>query len=519
MWLLIFLRLIMPVQLHTPFSISNLIPDHMQMLTSYQDNQSLMDSSPGAKSWMTDDTSPPIQAPNTQAVGQLFNLQFILRVTAYVWIIGWAILILTFLVLTMRFRDKLTASKVLDSEILELAEQCCIKLHIKRKIPLFTNSLIRSPGILGVIHPAIYLPEDIQTQVNPEQLQHIILHELAHYKRRDLLCNLFSLLAAAIHWFNPLVWIALKEMRQDREVACDTYVMEVLGEPHTITYGKTILDLARSFSRVHRQATLISFNETSGQVERRIKMIKRFETGSYKLSAIAIIVCLVVGAVILTDAVSQKPSLNTMANVASNEKIKDKLVLIDPGHGGEDFGGTYPVDASDSSLVQVKEKDLNLDIALKLYEMLQKSGIKVEMTRMDDRTLSLDERVNMAKADNAVLVLSIHNNMSNKETSNGTSTSFYAANDQQNPAFNNARFAELLQKELIKQLQTSDLGVKAANFRIIKDTGAFSAQVDVAYISNEQDRNNLLDEGFRAKAIQALYDGIIESLNEIASEQ
>ncbi len=518
MWLLIFLRLLMPVQLQTPFSISNLIPDRMQMLASYQDSQALIDLSYSTAFLITDDNSPASQASDIPATGSLFNLQFILWILAYIWVIGCAILIVSSLVLTLKFRNKLTAStRVLDGEILELAEQCCLKLHIKRKIPLYMNPLIKSPGILGVIHPAIYLPEDIQTQVNPEQLQHIILHELAHYRRGDPLCNLFSLLATAIHWFNPLVWLAVKEMRQDREVACDTYVMEVLGEPHAITYGMTILNLSRSFSRIHRRATLISFNETNGQVERRIKMIKKFKTGSYKLSAIAVISCLVVGAVILTDVVSKKPSLNTMANVMSNEKISDKLVLIDPGHGGDDFGGTYPIDASDPSRIEVKEKDLNLDISLKLYEMLKKSGIKAEITRIDDRALTLDDRINMANADNAVLVLSIHNNMSNKATPNGTSTSFYSAKEQQNPVLTNARFAELLQNELVKQLQTYDLGSKEANFRILKDTKALSVQVDVAYLSNEQDRNNLMDETFRDKAAQALYDGVIASLNEMAS--
>jgi bla regulator protein BlaR1 len=379
------------------------------------------------------------------------------------------------------------------------------------------NSFIKSPGILGVIHPAIYLPEDIQTQVNPEQLKHILLHELAHYKRGDLICNLFSLLAAAIHWFNPLVWLAVKEMRQDREVACDTFVMEILGEPHAIPYGMTILDLSRTFSGIHRRANLISFNESNGQVERRIKMIKRFKTGSYKLSVMAVILCLAVGAVILTDAVSKKPSLNTMASQVSNEKIKDKLVVIDPGHGGDDLGGIYPIDETDASRIQVKEKDLNLDISLKLYEMLKKSGIKVEITRMDDRSLTLDDRINMANADNAALVLSIHNNMANKEAPNGTSTSFYAAKDQQNPVMPNVRFAELVQNPLVKQLQTTDLGVKAVNSRILKETKAPSVLVDVAYISNEQDRKNLMDEAFRDKAVQALYDGVIASLNEMAS--
>ena len=521
MWLLIFLRLLMPIQLPSPFSISNLIPERMQMLTGYQDNASLISLSSTYQSLLRPDgDSPAGKASDAPASGTLFNLLFFLRVIPYIWIIGCAVLILSSLALTMRFRSRLKVSKkVLDSAILELAEQCCGKLHIKRRIPLYINSFFKSPGISGVIHPAIYLPEEIRRQVNPDQLQHILLHELAHYKRGDLICNLFSLLAATIHWFNPLVWLAVKEMRHDRELACDTLVMEVLGESNAVPYGMTILDLSRLFSHMHRQANLISFNETSGQVERRVNMIKRFKTGSYKLSVLAVVLCLAVGAVVLTDAVSKKPSLDTMANLLSNEQIKDKLVVIDPGHGGDDFGGTYPFDETDASLIQVKEKDLNLDISLKLYEMLKKSGIKVEMTRMDDRTLTLDDRINMANSDHAALVLSIHNNMSPNEATNGTSTSFYSAQDQRNSVLTNGRLAELLQNELVKQLHTTDLGVKEVNTRVLKETSAPSAMVDVAFLSNESDRKNLKDEAFRDKVVQALYNGVIASLNEMVSAE
>ncbi|MDD3364446.1 MAG: M56/M15 family metallopeptidase [Syntrophomonas sp.] len=521
-WLLIFLRLLMPVQLQSPFSISNLIPEKIQMLT-YQDNQSLIGLSSTYQSLLgPDGESSASKTSDDPASKNLIILQFLLRFIPYIWIIGCTILILSSLALKMRFRSRLKASqKVLDSTILEMLEQCCGKLQIKRRIPLYTNPFVKSPGILGVFHPAIFLPVDIRTQVNPVQLEHILLHELAHYKRGDLICNLFALLAVIIHWFNPLVWLAAKEMRHDREVACDTLVLEVLGEPNVVHYGTTILDLSRSFSHMHRQASLISFNETNGQVERRIKMINRFKTGSYKLSVLAVILCLAVGAVILTDSVSKKPSLNTMANLMNNERINDKLVVIDPGHGGEDFGGTYPpFNETDASLIQVKEKDLNLDISLKLYEKLKKAGLRVELTRMDDRTLTLDDRINMANNDQAALALSIHNNMmANNEALNGTSTSFYSAQDQQNSVLTSGRFAELLQNELIKQLQTKNLGVKDVKTRLLKETSAPVAMVDVVYLSNESDRKNLMDEAFRDKAVQALYDGVIASLNEMVSAE
>lgn len=97
-------------------------------------------------------------------------------------------------------------------------------------------------------------------------------------------------------------------------------------------------------------------------------------------------------------------------SITQINRIKENLVVIDPGHGGDDPGAIYPYDKSNQTNPQVKEKDLNLDISLKLYQMLRKSGIRVHMTRQDDITLKSDDRGELANHMNAALFVSIHNN-------------------------------------------------------------------------------------------------------------
>jgi len=235
------------------------------------------------------------------------------------------------------------------------------------------------------------------------ELEHILLHELAHYKRKDLFYNFLATLAALIHWFNPLVWFAAKKMRCDREIACDAYVMEILGKGERVSYGTTIIHLAKSFNNSRKQLSLASFYETSSQLERRITMIKMFKKGSYKISAVAIICCMVIGVVMLTNAVGAGGEKNN--NIS---KVKDKLVIIDPGHGGNDPGAVYSL--IDTDAAQIKEKDLNLEISLMLYNLLKESGIRVELTRSEDLNLELADRVEMANSLDASLFISIHNN-------------------------------------------------------------------------------------------------------------
>lgn len=524
LWLLIFIRLMMPIQVQGPFGISNLIPDKIQMVAIYQENKPLNLELPPVYRFMagTDEGFSDNKSYDEESAATTsFSLQPFVRALPYIWIIGCIMSILSLIALNSRSRSSRKGSKrVMDPAIMTIVEQCLERLQVKKRIPIYMNSLVKSPCIAGVTHPTIYLPEDIGTQISPDQLQYILLHEIAHYKRGDLICNSFSLLAASIHWFNPLVWLAVKEMRHDREVACDTLVMEVLGESNAISYGMTLIDLSR-FTHKPRQTSLASFNAAGGQVERRIKMIKSFKKGSYKISILTIVLCTAIGAVILTGSACNNPSLNnmnSMANLVSNDGIKEKLVVIDPGHGGDDFGAVYPFDQNDANPVQVKEKDLNLEIALKLYEMLNKSGIKVKILRNDDRYLTLDDRINMANADNAALILSIHNGSAKNEATNGTCT-FYSAKDMSAPGLTSGRFAEILQNELIKQLQTGNLGIKEVNFRVLKETNAPAALVEPALLSNEPDRKNLMDGKFLDRAAQALYDGVVASLNEMVNTE
>ena len=76
----------------------------------------------------------------------------------------------------------------------------------------------------------------------------MLLHELQHYKHKDAIASFLMNLARVIYWFNPFVWYALKEMRNDKEVACDTSVLNMLDEDTYEDYGNTLINLQKSFS-------------------------------------------------------------------------------------------------------------------------------------------------------------------------------------------------------------------------------------------------------------------------------
>jgi N-acetylmuramoyl-L-alanine amidase len=263
-------------------------------------------------------------------------------------------------------------------------------------------------------------------------------------------------------------------------------------------------------------------------------MIKIFKNGSYIIFATAVIGCLVIVATLLPNAASKHEGnntsfaksitwlnspVNTINSIAQKHRIKEKLVVIDPGHGGDDPGAIYPHNNTDPKLIKVKEKDFNLDISLKLYDLLKNSGIRVEMTRQDDRTLKLQDRGELANNLNASLFVSIHNDSYKVSSRNGTTTYFNPSINAASYGITGKRAAQLVQKELVKKLGNVDIGVKELTPKMMySSTKMPIVLAEIAYISNESDRQHLSTEEFRMKAAQGLYDGIIKILNEMVAD-
>ncbi|MDI3548307.1 MAG: N-acetylmuramoyl-L-alanine amidase [Halanaerobiales bacterium] len=194
-------------------------------------------------------------------------------------------------------------------------------------------------------------------------------------------------------------------------------------------------------------------------------------------------------------------SVNIGLAKAKDRKIED-VIVIDPGHGGFDPGAVGP-----SGLY---EKDVNLDIALRVDDLLQRAGYNVLLTRDDDRFISLKERVTRANEAEARLFVSIHINASSEAYSEGTET--FLAPEK---AANSTLLATLLQEELVKSLKRVDRGVKKENLYVIKYTTMPAALVEVAFISNPHEETLLRNDLFKDKVAGAIVRGITRYLEKI----
>ena len=213
-----------------------------------------------------------------------------------IWFTGFSFLTLSLIVSQLKFNKK-TKDSACDIEIDNLINKC----NIKTRIPVYLCDDIKSPCISGILIPRIYIPSYVLHMNDKNQLSYIFLHELIHYKRKDLIYNFFGILALFLHWFNPFVWIAVKKMNLCRECACDACVLELLNEEENVEYGMTLLNLSKLYRDTRHYSQLPLFFETKTQIHDRIWLIKGFKKGSYKIKASAVLGCTVAAFVILTN--------------------------------------------------------------------------------------------------------------------------------------------------------------------------------------------------------------------------
>ena len=176
-------------------------------------------------------------------------------IAAYLPFALWVVGMLAMVVFMIQARIRLyhleqSALPLQNPKVKKLYINCIAEMQIKQYIPVYSTAFMASPIMVGMFRPRIYIPIHLISDFRENDIRYMLLHELQHYKHKDAFVNCLMNIAAIVYWFNPVVWYALKEARTDREVACDTYVLQMLDTDDYIDYGNTLLNFAqkRSFS-------------------------------------------------------------------------------------------------------------------------------------------------------------------------------------------------------------------------------------------------------------------------------
>jgi beta-lactamase regulating signal transducer with metallopeptidase domain len=162
------------------------------------------------------------------------------------------------------------AQRVTDPLWLNLAGEAAGRLKVAPRVALLRGGPAAMPLTWGFVHPVVLLPAEADLWP-PERRRAVLLHELAHVRRRDCLTQWLGLATCAMYWFNPLAWWAMSRLRSEREQACDDLVLEAGERPSS--YAAELLGVARSLRPVRARAPAAMAMARPSGLERRLLAI------------------------------------------------------------------------------------------------------------------------------------------------------------------------------------------------------------------------------------------------------
>ena len=384
LWAVVAVRLVCPVMLHSDLSVYRLAGDAVNangQVTYFEDTGFCGDvsyrpatllpgvSTPTVTPSTVDDSAPEVSAdavvqPSTPSRSVDMNLLSI------AWAVGIYIIVMAALAGYLSLRSAVAASIPLEGNV-------------------YLCDNIKSPFILGVFRPRIYLTSGMDEAAR----DCVLRHERAHLRRWDHVWKPLGFVLLAVYWYNPLVWLAYILFCRDMELACDERVIRDMAAEERAAYSQALLDCSRGRRWV--AACPLAFGEVG--VKTRVKAVLWYKKPGFWVSVAAVLVCIAVAVCFLTNpkgAGNEEPDLS-LANYKNVATLAYQLdaVTVTQANGtvttipGADLGRllstsdwTYqsagePDDGSDDAyylMVQVDDY-----ISLRFYAGAPSDGVKI----------------------------------------------------------------------------------------------------------------------------------------------
>ncbi|AET65889.1 exopolysaccharide biosynthesis protein [Desulfosporosinus orientis DSM 765] len=289
LWSVLFIGLVLPWTPNSPASVYNYLNSSrlqeivsMIAQTTQASSVNLANQQPGfARMTVAESqsdqgviSSEARRAKDENANSWLAAL-FAYRLIYYIWLLGALTLTVLIIGVNLRFSKNIGQALVTDPSLLAEYNKLKAELKIKREIPLHKSRRINSPSLLGLIRPKLLLPMGIEQTFSIEQVNHIFLHELIHFKRKDIWINCLSQVLLTCHWFNPLIWYAFYKMKEDQEIACDALVTSRINLEQAQDYAYTLLKLAETYRTAPRMASLANLSGSNSQIKKRLIILSK----------------------------------------------------------------------------------------------------------------------------------------------------------------------------------------------------------------------------------------------------
>ena len=319
LWAMVAIRLIFPLSFESTFS---LIPSAETINPSVIQHA----QEPALNSGVTfiDDTLNPIINESVSPTPDISAnpLQIWISVGGVVWSAGLIVLLGYALFSYLRIRNKCQEAILLRDNI-------------------WLCDAVKSPFILGIIRPRIYLSSSIEER----QITYVLAHEQAHLKRKDHWWKPLGYLLQAVYWFNPLIWIAYILFCRDIELACDEKVIKDLEMNGKKAYSHAMLSC--SMQKKILMTCPLAFGEVG--VKERVKTVLNYKKPAFWIIVVAIVACISVALCFLTNPKYQPESIEPPVENADTPENTDTSETTVPSEEEEPVTDE-PIDSESESI-------------------------------------------------------------------------------------------------------------------------------------------------------------------------
>ena len=315
LWAVVALRLIVPFGFESAFSIFNYLPLPTQAAPAIEEvsEAALPDNNSGAyeapvnyAEFNNADAPAAAEVPGDQVKEAPSDNKAVVKtlpdfksVVAVIWFTGMVVLTTYFSIRFIDLKDKLKNAKKIDRHVYE-------------------SDNVRSPFVFGLFVPKMYLPDTL----DEAEREYVMAHERTHIRHGDWIKKLLGIAVLAIHWFNPLVWLAFVLFEQDIEMSCDETTISSLDAELRKAYAISIVSYAKAGNNSNKKymVTPLGFSKNAfckAEVKKRVMNIVNFKKGT-KVTTIVILAAVLVLAA--ACALNSKPdSKETAVSTTASE--------------------------------------------------------------------------------------------------------------------------------------------------------------------------------------------------------
>jgi len=350
LWCIVIVRLCVPtgltLPLHFDLHLKNAVVSQISTMTT---EHSEPEKTPSVQPLNT------VSAPNPERVKDIqvpekTTIVPPLSITAVIgllWLAGVLSILTVIIWRVLRLQKRLKSSPVITRpDLREMLRKLSRDMGIKRPIHLHYMELerINSPAVSGIINLRIYLPRHIADTWSLEELKPVLLHELAHIRRLDMIVNWLQIVLQALYFFHPLLWYANREIRRLREEVCDDLAIHHLGFEKN-QYSQSIVNVVRNMGRQPVFGSIgIGFTERKNSLSERIGRIMNDSYRRYTKMKVSSIAALVFIGIVSVGIASAKPFSEKKADTSKSaqkesEEYSSKVILdLKWGDGPDEIG-------------------------------------------------------------------------------------------------------------------------------------------------------------------------------------